>query len=133
MVLTGKANACSPWTSCFKVRWIYSRSAIYCHLFIVFILFPHVFYFSYREIMDRFLISATFWGEALIRGKRLSQGGAYFDLSVNDAALIWGLALIRRNTVGNIAIFQNYSYYVLRYCKVVRIKVGPRFLLLFKD
>ena len=34
------------------------------------------------RIMVRFLIKDVFGGEALIRGRYLLEGGAYFDLSV---------------------------------------------------
>ena len=43
--------------------------------------------------MTMFLLSAAFWGAALIRGRRLLVGGTYFDLSVNGEVLIRGWCL----------------------------------------
>ena len=43
--------------------------------------------------MVRFLISIAFGGGALSRGMYFLEPGAYFDLSVNDAALIKGKPL----------------------------------------
>ena len=40
--------------------------------------------------MARFWIGATFWGAVFIRGRRLLEGSAYFDLIVNVAAFIKG-------------------------------------------
>ena len=45
--------------------------------------------------MALFLTSTTFWGAVLNWGVSL-EGEAYCDLSVDDAALIWGLELIKR-------------------------------------
>ena len=38
--------------------------------------------------MVRFLIGAAFGGSMLVRGRRLLESGAYFDLNVNGATLI---------------------------------------------
>ena len=43
--------------------------------------------------MVGFLISAVCLGAALIRMRRLLEGSSYFDLSVNDLALIRGRRL----------------------------------------
>ena len=47
--------------------------------------------------MVRFLISAA--TQNATGGRRLLEGGAYSDLTVNGAALFWGPALIRGNKV----------------------------------
>ena len=70
--------------SCLK----YSTTASYFHFFIVCVLVPYAFQFTYGYIMVRFLINTTFWGTALIRGRSLLEDGVYYDLSVNGAALI---------------------------------------------
>ena len=38
--------------------------------------------------MVRFLISAAFWGESLIRGRHLLECSACFDLSVDGMTLV---------------------------------------------
>ena len=43
--------------------------------------------------MIRFLISATFWNAAVIRGKRLLDGGAYSGINVNSVGFIRGRRL----------------------------------------
>ena len=43
--------------------------------------------------MVRILISVAFWGEALIKRRRLLEAGTYCDLSVNGATLISGRRL----------------------------------------
>ena len=52
--------------------------------------------FSCGKIMVRFLISINFWGEILIRGRSVFEGGVYFDLSINDAPLIRGRRSIKK-------------------------------------
>ena len=49
--------------------------------------------------MIRYLKSAAFWGDTLIRGRRLLERDDYSDVSVNGAALLWGPVLTRGNKV----------------------------------
>ena len=49
--------------------------------------------------MIRYLKSSAFWGDTLIRGRRLLEGGDYSDVSFNGAALLWGPVLTRGNKV----------------------------------
>ena len=58
----------------FRVTSIFSYLN-YLNCFNVYIFAPFAFYFSYCQIMDRFLIKAAFGSEVLIRRKR----GAYFE------------------------------------------------------
>ena len=59
----------------------FSRTICYFHCFLVFVLVPYTFQFSYSLIMVRFPISTKFCDVALIRGRSLLKGGVYSDLS----------------------------------------------------
>ena len=72
---------------------IYSRTSSYFNCFIIFILAIYLFPFRYSLIVVKFVGSVAFHGVALIRGRHLLENGDYFDMRVNDAALIKGLCL----------------------------------------
>ena len=45
--------------------------------------------------MFRILTNSVFWGDVFIRGRRLLEGGAYFDLSLTEVAFISGGGYLR--------------------------------------
>ena len=58
----------------------FSRATSRFHCFIVCILFPYAFQFSYGYVIVKFLLSLTFWSAAFIKKGRLLNGGVYFEL-----------------------------------------------------
>ena len=65
----------------------------YFHCFIVCILLPHAFWFSYQQNVVTILISATFRGAALIRGERAYLSPSAYQRKCDNSAL-----LFNRNT-----------------------------------
>ena len=84
---------------------MFSNTTSYSHCFIVCILAPYSSWFTYAFIVVKFLISVTFWGAVLIRGRPLLEGSGFSDLSVKRCchhvrvAFIWGLILNTQNMV----------------------------------
>ena len=98
---------------------IYSRTTIYFHFFIVFVLIPHVFYFSYSEIIARFLISAAFWGAGFILGWYIFWSECQRCRACQRVALFCG------NTLSHIILikyWQMFYLFLIFCCYFTRLK-----------
>ena len=62
----------------------YSKITCYFHYFSLYILVPYTFWFSYDQIMFRFLKDVSFLGAGLVTGRYLLEGGAYFNLGLKQ-------------------------------------------------
>ena len=94
----------------------------YFHYFLVCIVVPYAFWFSYQQNMVSILISITFGGAVLIRGRRLFQcghpkvwrllaGRAYLRLSAHQRK--YG---IRKDTYWFIVFFRQLRFFVVYRC-----------------
>ena len=79
--------------------------------------------------MVRFLICTVFRGAALVKGRRLIEGGAYSDLSVNGVAIIRERHLFEvRRFLEKISVcnFQSMKSLLSKFfCYIARFVISP--------
>ena len=72
----------------------YSTTTTYFKWYILCMLVPHVFEFSYGKIMVRILITTSFWASVPIKARRLLEADVYFDLNVKRGSAYYNEVLI---------------------------------------